>query len=115
MDKIRLLKAGIDYDEGLDRCMGNNVLYNKLLLRLIENSNYDNLLEAIKEKNYEKAFGFAHTLKGMLGNLSVNEAYSKIVLLVEDLRNKMYKNIDKLFEDFNKKYLESVKAIKEII
>ena len=114
MDKKKLLKAGINYDEGLERCMVNKALYNKLLLRLIENNNYDNLLKAIKEKNYEKAFGYAHTLKGMLGNLSVNEAYGKIVLLVEDLRNKMYKNIDKLFEDFNNKYLESIESIKEI-
>ena len=68
---LRLHEIGIDTEELLERCMGNEKLACRLLLKFVDDRNYDSLTDALAVNDTEKAIAAAHALKGMCGNLSM--------------------------------------------
>lgn len=70
-----LINAGIDAEDAVKRFMGNESLYGRMLAKFLDDSNYDNLVRAIPEKSESEALTASHTLKGLCGNLSMNELY----------------------------------------
>lgn len=64
------IELGEDYDNVL-ACLGNEDLIKKVLRMLPKDENMKHLGEAFEEKNYEKAFRCAHTLKGVAANLGL--------------------------------------------
>lgn len=68
---LRLHEIGIDAEELLERCMGNEKLACRLLLKFVDDRNYDSLTDALAANDTEKAIAAAHALKGMCGNLSM--------------------------------------------
>ncbi len=101
----KLIEFGCDANEGLNRCMNNEVLYYRLINKSLEEDNYLNLKTSILNKDYDKAFEISHSLKGVLGNLSLTPLYNIVFELTEFLRNKKdmdYTNyIDNLFNKRN--------------
>lgn len=87
MDKSTLAKRGIDVDDALNRFMGNQPLYVKCLRQFLEDENYSKLTKALDTQDYEGAFRFAHTPKGVVGNLSLTNLYAAVTPLVESLRH----------------------------
>ena len=86
MNKDELARIGINYDEGLKRFSGNAEIYQKFLLQFIDDHLFEELDQAMKDQDFGTAFTAAHTMKGITGNLSMNELYDKLVLFVEMLR-----------------------------
>lgn len=82
----RLCKAGIDVDGALARFMNNEALLLKFLFRFPADPNFAALEQALEQGNTEQAFTAAHTLKGVAGNLSLEELHRQVSLQVEDLR-----------------------------
>lgn len=80
-----LKTKGVDIEEGLDRFMGNRLLYEKMLgkfFEFIEQSSVDTDFDC---NNYEDIIEKTHAIKGTTGNLSIKplyEAYTKIVNLL---------------------------------
>lgn len=68
---LRLEETGIDLKELFERCLGNENLACRLLLKFVSDTNYDALCEALKANDVERAIAAAHALKGMCGNLSM--------------------------------------------
>ena len=87
MNRDVLVSAGIDYDQGVNRFAGKAQIYEKFLKRLFEEESMSQLGTQLAEKDYESAFKTAHNLKGMSGNLSLNQFYKAICEIVEELRN----------------------------
>ena len=86
---IDSLKAfGANTDDALARCMGNESFYFKLIGKVLEDRNFDVLEKAIISKDYDTAFEAAHSLKGVLGNLSLTPIYDPVNELTELLREK---------------------------
>ena len=86
---IDALKAfGANTDDALARCMGNEMFYFKLIGKVLEDKNFDALFESISVKDFDKAFEAAHTLKGVLGNLSLTPIYDPVCEITELLRVK---------------------------
>ncbi len=83
-----LKEFGVDIDEGLERLMKNEELYIKLIKMATADSNFSKLEKAINENDLESAFEAAHSLKGVLGNLSIKPIYDKIYEITELLRKK---------------------------
>jgi len=111
---IDILKsAGIDYDSGFERFSGLDAVYQKFLRMFPDDPNYSNTIKAINDGELEKAFNYAHTLKGTSGNLSLSDLYHTSSLLVEDLRIKKTDNLPALLEKVTESYERTVKAIKE--
>ncbi|MDD2956669.1 MAG: Hpt domain-containing protein [Oscillospiraceae bacterium] len=81
-----LSDAGIDYEDGIARFSGHAEIYEKYLKRFPSDPEFSNLRSAMAGKDYEAAFRSAHTLKGMVGNLSIKRLYASLYDFVELLR-----------------------------
>ncbi len=86
MQRERLLAAGVQVDEALERFMGNEALMMRFLLRFPGDGNFSLLRQAMAREDVSGAFEAAHALKGVTGNLALTELYRLTALAVEDLR-----------------------------
>lgn len=78
-------EMGANTGEAMKRFLNNTALYEKMLKKLPDSMNGKGVMEAIEAGNIDGAIEIAHTLKGVLGNLSITplyEAYTKIVALL---------------------------------
>jgi CheY-like chemotaxis protein len=87
-DELPEFLPGFDLHAGLARLMGNKRLYRKLLLNFA--ADYRGVTNQIREtldrKDFERAHGIVHNLKGMSGNLAaaeLQEAAEKMERLVK--------------------------------
>ncbi len=82
-----LKKFGANTDEGLGRCMKNEMLYLRLVGMVVNDQNYGKLSAAIESGDLKAGFEAAHALKGVLGNLSLTPIYEPVSKLTEMLRH----------------------------
>lgn len=66
IDFEKLGAAGVNVDEALARLMGSRALYERLLVKFLDDANMARLTEA------------AHALKGVCGNLSMTRLYELV-------------------------------------
>lgn len=93
MLNIETLNAfGADTTTGIKRCANNEALYFKLVRTVPSNHGFNDLYDSIKNNDLDAAFSFAHGLKGILSNLSLDSLYKPVYEITEHLRNK--DNID---------------------
>ncbi len=108
---IQNLKVlGVDTEKGLTTCMNNESFYLRLVDRAIKDSSFENLKEALENKDYERAFEIAHSLKGVLGNLSLTPLYNIVFELTEILR----KRTDMDYSNYINNLLEKRDKIKAL-
>ena len=87
MITIEALKAaGANVEEGLSRCLNKEDFYLKMVNMGLNNQNFGLLGPALESKDYDKAFELCHSLKGVIGNLSLTPLYDLICALTEKLR-----------------------------
>lgn len=96
-----LKNFGADTDTGLARCMGNEGLYLRLVRSLCDDPSFDKLTEAVEAGALKEGFEAAHSLKGVLGNLSLTPIYDKVVEITEHLRNETEMDYKPLIGDLN--------------
>lgn len=73
---------GGDWD-GIKRRLGNDALIAKLSLKFLSAKEYSEIGDAINNRDWEKAFLNAHTLKGVALNLGYNELAKAASALTE--------------------------------
>ena len=83
-----LKAAGANVEEGLARCLNKEDFYLKMVNMGLNNQNFQLLGPALESKDYNKAFELCHSLKGVIGNLSLTPLYDLICQLTEILRSK---------------------------
>ena len=89
MISIESLKAaGANIEEGLARCLNKEDFYLKMVNMGLNNQNFELLGPALESKDYDKAFELCHSLKGVIGNLSLTPLYDLICALTEKLRTR---------------------------
>ncbi len=117
MNKEVLLQNGIDYIEGVARFAGQAEIYERFLKKFPEDPTFFNMLSALKNKNYEEAFIFAHTLKGLTGNLSLNTFFSDYLTpFVELLRAPADVDaVNSSLDELKRQYEKTVFAIKSAV
>ena len=81
-----LKELGANTEEGLTRCMNNEAFYLRLVGIALQDANFEKLRTSIEAGNLEEAFESAHALKGMLGNVSLDNLVAPIVEITEELR-----------------------------
>lgn len=109
--KKLLQDAGIEVDEALRRFLGNEALYIKFLLKFPKDKSYMNLISAIEDNNLEEAFKSAHTLKGVAGNLSLNNLYNLLIPYVEILREGDLEAAKTKLAELEKAYTTAIQGI----
>ena len=82
---------GGDWD-GIKRRLGNDALIAKLSLKFLSAEEYSEIGDAINNRDWEKAFLNAHTLKGVALNLGYNELAKAASALTELLRPRKLDN-----------------------
>lgn len=113
MNRYILTKAGIDVNEGIHRFNGNKELYEKFLTSFPEDIHYEQMLEAIEQKDVDAAFQGAHALKGITGTVSLAKLHSLLIPLVEELRAGSMEKVPELLPPVKEAYDEAVQVIKE--
>lgn len=112
MDKEVCAAAGIDYDEGVARFVGHAEIYEKFLGKFLADPDYAMLETAMAEKDITAAFHAAHTLKGVAGNLSLNDLYHALIPFVDALRGDGNLPLaETLFPAVSKEYRRAVACI----
>ena len=88
MEKLfnELRRFGCNVDEALDRVLGDKELYVDCLDSVQDDAAFYSLGAALEKGNMAASFDEAHTLKGVLGNLSLTPLYETTIKIVETLR-----------------------------
>lgn len=86
MDEVILRQAGIDYDAALARFVGKQAIYEKYLLKFLEDTHAQDALAAYEQEDYEELFEQTHALKGVAGTLGMMGLYDAAAEIVHDLR-----------------------------
>lgn len=81
-----LAESGIDYAGAMDRFGGNEALYRRLAVKFLDDQHIEALEKALEASDIEQAFREAHSLKGIVGNLSFTNLYRASCLISEELR-----------------------------
>lgn len=77
---------GGDYESTMERFLGNEAMYKRLLGMLFADENMAKLDQALRQGDLERAFEAAHTLKGVAGNMGLKPFYQSVCRIVEPLR-----------------------------
>ncbi|WP_040196328.1 Hpt domain-containing protein [Candidatus Soleaferrea massiliensis] len=77
---------GADYQATMNRFMGNEAMYMRLLDMLFRDTGLSALGAALEANDLSAAFEAAHALKGVVGNMGLTPLYNAVNAIVEPLR-----------------------------
>lgn len=112
--KMAFIEAGVEIESALERFMDNDEMLKKFLKKFMDDKNFEKLFCAMDSKDYEEAFEAAHTLKGVCGNLSLQELNQFVCKEVEYLRAKEYEMAEKYIPELKEAYEEAIEKIKKL-
>lgn len=112
--KNKLRDFGVDVDGSLERMLGNEALFERVLKKFIQDDSYPQLVEALAAEDYEAAFRHAHTLKGVAGNLGINALMDADIVVVEKLRAHNLEGLDKDMEKVTEVYEKVCEVLKDL-
>ena len=104
MNRYTLVKAGIDFNQGLRRFNQNKEMYESFLSHFLRDKNFSNLSAALEQGDAQTAFQCAHALKGIAGNLSMEKLHEALLPLVEELRTGSLEQVPTLFPPVQESY-----------
>lgn len=109
-----LMEHGIDYVDGVERFGDNAPMFERFIIRFLDDKYFDQLEGAIEDNDVEEAFQVAHTLKGVVGNLSFKRYFKTVDVVTEALRAN---DIDKAKEkmgDVKDSHKDVMKALQQL-
>lgn len=104
------------YNEVLSRLQNEKIVI-KFLKKFLDDNTFDCLNKSINDHNYQDAFRYAHTLKGICLNLGLNDVLEYDCPLTESLRNSKSIDENKVLDQFCKlkqNYNNTINLIKTI-
>lgn len=94
----------MDWEDTLDRFMGSEQLYEKFLKKFLEDPSLEKLRAGIETGDVKSAFLYAHTLKGVTGNMGFRQSSALLAALTESLRNGQVAHLNEQFERVDEQY-----------
>lgn len=115
MNPNYLIQNGIDYEDGLNRCLGKKSLYKEVLEAFVRDDILTKVKKALADKNMEEFKLLIHEVKGSSSNISLNAIFLSAKNLNELLYRDDYteKELLKLFHEFEDKYTVTLNAIQK--
>ncbi len=107
-------KLKIDYDMILNRFGGNEPIYIRFLNKFLADTTYSELEKSWNEINYEGIEKNAHTLKGVAGNLGLENLYTISNEVVQRVRNGEHEGLDKIYQQLQNEYKLITETINKI-
>lgn len=96
--------SGIDWQVTLDRFMNNESLYEKFLIKFPADPLFNELKNSMEAGDEHTSFRIAHTLKGVAGNLGLDNLFKAVSLLTDELRNGHIEKATVLMDDVSTQY-----------
>lgn len=107
----RFTAYGVNPQEVMERFVDDEELYAACLEEFVHDAAFERLKKALDASDYSAAFGQAHTLKGVAGNLGLPPLYQAVCNIVEPLRLSTQQNYDALY----KKVIEERDRVAQIL
>lgn len=110
----RLEKSGINVSVAVQRFMGQEMLFERFLIKFLNDPSYEKLKSAIDTGNKEAALIASHTLKGVCGNLSMSELFDLLSRQVEAFRADKWDEGVELMTKISEEYRKVVEVIRDL-
>lgn len=101
---MELQQLGMDVTGALERFVNNEALYVKFLKKFLDDPNMDALIKSISLHDYENALKYAHTLKGVTGNLGLTTLYLPLTDMVTCFRKENTEDIPQMMDSMASEY-----------
>lgn len=82
-----LRDMGVDTQAALRRFAGNSALYERFLMKFLEDGTFKKIEDAFKAGDWDSMLSAAHNLKGVAGNLGLDQIYQASSKIVSSLRS----------------------------
>lgn len=112
MEKEVLINANIDYENGKNRFAGNEVLYEKYLLKFKEDPHFEGAKQAFLGGDNEKLLKETHALKGVAGTLGITTVYQASAEIVSAIRAEEVDRVPQLYKTLVSSYEDIIKILK---
>ena len=109
----KLKRVGVNTDKTLDRFGGLDELYVKFLDEFADTERFEEIYAAFASGDYAKAEMCAHKLKGVLGNLGMDELFAESELVMKDIRAGDHAQAEQRLRGMQPRILEIQRVIKE--
>ncbi len=100
---IELEQRGCDMEATLERFLDDKEFYRDCLLSVLSDSNFDILGDYLKSHDIKGAFECAHTIKGLIANMGIEELNDIIVRIVEPLRSSQDEGLIEVYDELMEK------------
>jgi len=107
--------GGIDVDGALERMGGSEELFETILGMFLADENYGLLKGALASGDEEHALGYAHTIKGLSGNLGFLKLFEYSDDMVETFRKNRNGDIALLETQIDAEYARITEILKKYI
>lgn len=113
MDRLleKLKVYGADIDGTMGRFLDDVDLYKTCFDNFLQDEAFVQLKKSLEINDYDGAFEYAHTLKGITGNMGLTPLYHEICCIVEALRSKDYRNLNTYYAEIEV-HLQKLNALK---
>lgn len=105
----------INYEEGVKRFSGNQALYEKYLIRFLEDTHLADGQNAFREKDYQEMMMQMHPLKGMAGTLGMNRLFLACDEVVKALRQEQESGLKPRMEHVEQEYQQVIELLKSAL
>jgi HPt (histidine-containing phosphotransfer) domain-containing protein len=109
---VRLKEAGIDTDGTLKRFAGNADLYEKFLVKFMDDDTFNGIKPAFDSDDKEAALNTSHTLKGVAGNLGMTRLYEACSNTVALIRADEFEKARDSYDELKNAYEEVCSLIR---
>ncbi len=111
--KDELQGLGIDVNSAIERVMNNEDFYARLLGMFLDDDNFSKLKESVAAGDIKASFEAANALKGIVGNLGLNNLYEIVAPMTEVLRSGQITGIQDSVNQLEERYNAVVDVIKK--
>lgn len=112
MEKEALIKANIDYENGMKRFAGKEALYEKYLLKFKEDPHFERIMNTLAASDYEGLLKEAHALKGVAGTLGILDVYQVSAEIVYAIRAEKVEDVPSLCDKLAFSYKKIIEVLK---
>lgn len=105
---------GGNYNDVMSRLLTEERV-RKFLFMFLKDTSFNELEAAMERKDYDSAFRFAHTLKGVCANLGIEKLGETASEITEALRAKDNETACKLLVKVAESYCSTVDVLKQLI
>ena len=116
MNKEILLDNGINFGRGIERCGGDEKLYEDVMSYFLrKGSNYRDVAGAYRDDDYPAVYTFIHDVKGSCGNLEISGLYLVCCKILEKIKLECYDEIAPMLFEYDEEYSRTLSVIEKAL